>query len=151
MAGGKGKSTGGKAGPKETTGKSQTSHSAKAGLQVYYHSLLPTSSSDITCDHVMGRLALARQQRHDDTTRITYYTIGRSFGQTIVNTNIFLSHYTSNISYLVIFPSEGSYVPWRTCTTTSSSTHVSYSLSIQKPNTLSSVVSLRSGQTVPTQ
>lgn len=34
MAGGKGKSTGGKAGPKEVTGKSQKSHSAKAGLQV---------------------------------------------------------------------------------------------------------------------
>lgn len=34
MPGGKGKSTGGKAGPKETTGKPQKSHSAKAGLQV---------------------------------------------------------------------------------------------------------------------
>ena len=34
MAGGKGKSTGGKAGPKEATGKTQKSHSAKAGLQV---------------------------------------------------------------------------------------------------------------------
>ena len=34
MAGGKGKSTGGKAGPKEAPGKSQKSHSAKAGLQV---------------------------------------------------------------------------------------------------------------------
>jgi len=34
MAGGKGKSTGGKAGPKEVAGKSQKSHSAKAGLQV---------------------------------------------------------------------------------------------------------------------
>ena len=34
MAGGKGKSTGGKAGPKEAAGKSQKSHSAKAGLQV---------------------------------------------------------------------------------------------------------------------
>ncbi|MCJ1306101.1 histone H2A.Z [Hypocenomyce scalaris] len=33
MAGGKGKSTGGKAGPKEAAGKSQKSHSAKAGLQ----------------------------------------------------------------------------------------------------------------------
>ena len=33
MAGGKGKSTGGKQGPKET-GKTQKSHSAKAGLQV---------------------------------------------------------------------------------------------------------------------
>ena len=35
MAGGKGKSTGGKAGPKEAAGKSQKSHSAKAGLQVW--------------------------------------------------------------------------------------------------------------------
>lgn len=34
MAGGKGKSTGGKAGPKDTATKSQKSHSAKAGLQV---------------------------------------------------------------------------------------------------------------------
>ena len=34
MAGGKGKSTGGKAGPKEVAGKTQKSHSAKAGLQV---------------------------------------------------------------------------------------------------------------------
>lgn len=34
MAGGKGKSTGGKAGPKETTPHKQKSHSAKAGLQV---------------------------------------------------------------------------------------------------------------------
>ena len=35
MPGGKGKSTGGKAGPnKATEGKSQKSHSAKAGLQV---------------------------------------------------------------------------------------------------------------------
>lgn len=34
MAGGKGKSTGGKAGPKDATTKSQKSHSAKAGLQV---------------------------------------------------------------------------------------------------------------------
>jgi len=33
MAGGKGK-TGGKAGPKEAAGKTQKSHSAKAGLQV---------------------------------------------------------------------------------------------------------------------
>ncbi|KAL9102701.1 MAG: hypothetical protein Q9187_009094 [Circinaria calcarea] len=33
MAGGKGKSTGGKAGPKEAAGKTQKSHSAKAGLQ----------------------------------------------------------------------------------------------------------------------
>ena len=34
MAGGKGKSTGGKAGPKEAAAKTQKSHSAKAGLQV---------------------------------------------------------------------------------------------------------------------
>lgn len=34
MPGGKGKSTGGKAGPKAAEGKSQKSHSAKAGLQV---------------------------------------------------------------------------------------------------------------------
>lgn len=34
MPGGKGKSTGGKAGPKEAAGKTQKSHSAKAGLQV---------------------------------------------------------------------------------------------------------------------
>lgn len=34
MPGGKGKSTGGKAGPKEAAAKSQKSHSAKAGLQV---------------------------------------------------------------------------------------------------------------------
>ena len=34
MAGGKGKSTGGKAGPKEAAGKAAKSHSAKAGLQV---------------------------------------------------------------------------------------------------------------------
>ena len=34
MPGGKGKTTGGKAGPKEATGKPQKSHSAKAGLQV---------------------------------------------------------------------------------------------------------------------
>lgn len=34
MAGGKGKTTGGKAGPKEAGGKPQKSHSAKAGLQV---------------------------------------------------------------------------------------------------------------------
>lgn len=34
MAGGKGKSTGGKAGPKEVTPHKQKSHSAKAGLQV---------------------------------------------------------------------------------------------------------------------
>lgn len=34
MAGGKGKSVGGKGAPKETAGKTQKSHSAKAGLQV---------------------------------------------------------------------------------------------------------------------
>ena len=34
MPGGKGKSTGGKAGPKAVEGKTQKSHSAKAGLQV---------------------------------------------------------------------------------------------------------------------
>ena len=34
MAGGKGKSTGGKAGPKESPAHKQKSHSAKAGLQV---------------------------------------------------------------------------------------------------------------------
>lgn len=34
MPGGKGKTTGGKAGPKEAGGKPQKSHSAKAGLQV---------------------------------------------------------------------------------------------------------------------
>ena len=39
MAGGKGKSTGGKAGPKEVAGKSQKSHSAKAGLQVRFCAL----------------------------------------------------------------------------------------------------------------
>ena len=37
MAGGKGKSTGGKQGPKEGAGKTQKSHSAKAGLQVRIH------------------------------------------------------------------------------------------------------------------
>jgi hypothetical protein len=37
MAGGKGKTTGGKAGPKEAAGgKPQKSHSAKAGLQVRF-------------------------------------------------------------------------------------------------------------------
>lgn len=36
MPGGKGKSTGGKAGPKEAAAKSQKSHSAKAGLQVRF-------------------------------------------------------------------------------------------------------------------
>ena len=36
MAGGKGKSTGGKAGPKEAAGKTQKSASAKAGLQVRF-------------------------------------------------------------------------------------------------------------------
>ncbi len=39
MPGGKGKSTGGKAGPKAPEGKSQKSHSAKAGLQVSAHHL----------------------------------------------------------------------------------------------------------------
>ena len=39
MAGGKGKSTGGKAGPKDAGAKSQKSHSAKAGLQVSSTSL----------------------------------------------------------------------------------------------------------------
>lgn len=39
MPGGKGKSTGGKAGPKEAAAKSQKSHSAKAGLQVSITSL----------------------------------------------------------------------------------------------------------------
>ncbi len=34
MAGGKGKSAGGKAGPKDAGAKSQKSHFAKAGLQV---------------------------------------------------------------------------------------------------------------------
>ena len=34
MAGGKGKSIGGKAAPKDAAGKTQKSHSAKAGLQV---------------------------------------------------------------------------------------------------------------------
>ena len=45
MAGGKGKSTGGKAGPKEVAGKSQKSHSAKAGLQVRLssHDIVPRS------------------------------------------------------------------------------------------------------------
>lgn len=41
MAGGKGKSTGGKAGPKEAAGKTQKSHSAKAGLQVNLSLLIP--------------------------------------------------------------------------------------------------------------
>ena len=43
MAGGKGKSTGGKAGPKDTAGKSQKSHSAKAGLQVRWMASLHDS------------------------------------------------------------------------------------------------------------
>lgn len=42
MAGGKGKSTGGKQGPKEAATKSQKSHSAKAGLQV-------SLASSVTC------------------------------------------------------------------------------------------------------
>lgn len=47
MAGGKGKSTGGKAGPKETVVKTQKSHSAKAGLQVRVWCLVhPTFSCD---------------------------------------------------------------------------------------------------------
>lgn len=47
MAGGKGKSTGGKAGPKETVVKTQKSHSAKAGLQVRVWSFVdPTFSCD---------------------------------------------------------------------------------------------------------
>ena len=41
MAGGKGKSTGGKAGPKDAAAKSQKSHSAKAGLQVSSNSRIP--------------------------------------------------------------------------------------------------------------
>lgn len=50
MAGGKGKSTGGKAGPKEVPGKSQKSHSAKAGLQV----------RDIWSSHSMSRVCFGR-------------------------------------------------------------------------------------------
>jgi len=61
MAGGKGKSTGGKAGPKEAAGKSQQSHSAKAGLQVSTESTIIFSSSYTICDRILRRLALARQ------------------------------------------------------------------------------------------
>lgn len=37
MPGGKGKSIGGKGGSKDSAGKNQKSHSAKAGLQVSYY------------------------------------------------------------------------------------------------------------------
>lgn len=58
MAGGKGKSTGGKAGPNAKQGKQSTTHSARAGLQVS-HSFVPFSTvpkrvlhfrSSVKCD-----------------------------------------------------------------------------------------------------
>lgn len=69
MAGGKGKSTGGKAGPKEASGKMQKSHSAKAGLQV--RDCIPvdfmnggnlSSSHTSPClDHIYSQTLLLRQ------------------------------------------------------------------------------------------
>lgn len=59
MAGGKGKSTGGKAGPKEVTPHKQKSHSAKAGLQVSITYLLLL----VSCLSQAG----ARPRRHDSS------------------------------------------------------------------------------------
>lgn len=59
MAGGKGKSTGGKAGPKEVTPHKQKSHSAKAGLQVSITYLLLL----VSCLFQPG----ARPRRHDSS------------------------------------------------------------------------------------
>ena len=59
MAGGKGKSTGGKAGPKETTPHKQKSHSAKAGLQV------SITVISLLISHVCQRCV--RPRRHDST------------------------------------------------------------------------------------
>ena len=59
MAGGKGKSTGGKAGPKETTPHKQKSHSAKAGLQVSITVISLLNS------HLCQRRA--RPRRHDSS------------------------------------------------------------------------------------
>lgn len=58
MAGGKGKSTGGKAGPKDDKGKSQQSHSAKAGLQVSNDSTVSFGSSYTICDWNLGNAGL---------------------------------------------------------------------------------------------
>ena len=69
MAGGKGKSTGGKAGPKDAAAKSQKSHSAKAGLQVssacpipFPGEILPQSASHVDDERVRG---IARQKNNN--------------------------------------------------------------------------------------
>ena len=76
MAGGKGKSTGGKAGPKETTGKTQKSHSAKAGLQVSFPSFIPTKS---------GSLSFVRMKDISAFTKGSYSKIYESLRKAIEN------------------------------------------------------------------
>lgn len=60
MAGGKGKSTGGKAGPKETPGKTQKSHSAKAGLQVRVRCVIDAYFSSRPEEATLSSLASTR-------------------------------------------------------------------------------------------
>ena len=61
MAGGKGKSTGGKAGPKESPAHKQKSHSAKAGLQV------STTCVSLLISYFRQRGA---HRRHHDSSQI---------------------------------------------------------------------------------
>jgi hypothetical protein len=66
MPGGKGKSVGGKGAPKDAAGKTQKSHSAKAGLQVSIltapgYAILITSlpSRPIEPERVIGLMSMA--------------------------------------------------------------------------------------------
>lgn len=67
MPGGKGKSTGGKAGPKAAEGKTQKSHSAKAGLQV---SLLSACRRAVRGDSLY-RTYMEATQSHTAEHRVT--------------------------------------------------------------------------------
>ena len=71
MPGGKGKSTGGKAGPKEAAGKSQKSHSAKAGLQVrlWFSSEGSRGEYEMVCAFAEGETRRFGCSIHIKTTR----------------------------------------------------------------------------------
>ena len=74
MAGGKGKSTGGKAGPKEAAGKSQKSHSAKAGLQVRKRIFLVTFWASKDRDGVLGSTGLTARHKDDEDNNVIITT-----------------------------------------------------------------------------
>lgn len=68
MPGGKGKSIGGKGGSKDSAGKAQKSHSAKAGLQVSWWSICLDAYAGHHMENMRSRGLLADEARCSDAS-----------------------------------------------------------------------------------